>query len=880
MTARLRSVVAKCLPGAGASGGKLPTRRIERRACQRTPGLEMLETRNLLSGLLVGGAGAGGSPVVQVFDADTGAERFQFRAYNASMTAGVRVAVGDVDGNGELDIVTAPGPGGPAIIKVFRSSDGTLIGEFAAPRAWTRGGTWVAAGDVNADGRSEIVVTPGLGAPLVRVYQGLDGQLLDVFRANASGSRRSWGQGAKVAVGDLNHDGRADIAALSAFGPSKVRVLDGQSGALLADYMAFDGPSKGKSSVAIGMVGSDRHPDLIVATAPPRSTQTRVKVYQGVVDANPAEFIVPNSANGGGVEIAAVNVGGRGRDEIALAPTRGGRFGATILSRTPLLASISPEGAADLKTAYQLPIASYGLFLAGDHTGALSTPAVAVNAIEPPLSQSLPVIQRLAYFDPNLKQFVPVQADDPRLVGKDISVIVHGWAPGYQGWVNYEATQKNHVLKWWETDPSQPGYDPSWTAMNPQGPASDWLLHGETVSTLLNTTVVSAVGLAQSILSRIDPSELAGRPIDPNTVVLAYSWTDDSATPTWDILDTKIPEQAYKSEALTTLNGERLASALESVLGTAFTGKLQLVGHSHGSKVVSVAATALQQAKMRVDQVTLLDSPEDDVTVVGDAANYNWFFLKNLNNLDRSKELNTFVDNYISAFNVPYSGIRLSNGGGESLSQIVDVDLTPDIYYSYDLSGRHGYAASWYAGSSQPNLTYQQKVGQYWSTLLPANPNSANPVKNLSPYYEQNWNELFHAADQQFVLNPKNAAPKETITFQSYNASGVTVIQNGTTNHSQPVSLRAPLHGQSGIAFSYQFPTYQAGDRLIILADGNLAFVMDAALVGSNVAQATLSLSGYPLELHNLTFILTSTTSNQTSQVVVLNFQTFSQPIL
>ena len=171
-----------------------------------------------------------GSPIVQVFDADTGAERFQFPAYNARMTAGVRVAVGDVDGDGELDIVTAPGPGGPAIIKVFRSSDGTMIGQFAAPRTWSRGGPGSRAGDVNGDGRAEIIVAPGLGAPLVRVYQGSDGQLLDAFRANAGGSRGGWGQGAKVAVGDLNQDGRADIVALSAFGPSKVRVLRRQIG--------------------------------------------------------------------------------------------------------------------------------------------------------------------------------------------------------------------------------------------------------------------------------------------------------------------------------------------------------------------------------------------------------------------------------------------------------------------------------------------------------------------------------------------------------------------------------------------------------------------------------------------------------------------------
>lgn len=854
--------------------GSRPVRRDRR----RFPGLEPLEARNLLSGLLVGGAGAGGAPTVQVFDADTGAERYRFAAYSARMTAGVRVAVGDVDGNGELDIITAPGPGGPPLIKVFRSSDGGLIGSFAAPRSWSSGGTWVAAGDVDADGRSEIIVAPGLGTPLVRIYQGLDGQLLDQFRANAGTSRRGgWGRGAKVAAGDLNQDGRADVVALSAYGPSRVRVFDGQSGALLGDYHAFEGPSRGKTSVAVGKIGGDRTPDLIVASALPRATETRVKVYQSLADANPVQFAVPNSSNGGGVEIAAVNLGGRGRDELAFAPTRGGGPGAPILSQTPLLALSTVDAASNATVAYRLPSSLTGLFLAGDNSVATSTPAVAVNTFESALSQSLPVIQRLAYFDPKLQQFVPVLPNDPRLAGKDITVISHGWAPGYEGWVNYEA-DKNHVLKWWETDPSQPGYDPGWTAKHPQVPDSDWLLHGETVTTVLGSTEVSAVGLAQSILGRLNAK--AGSPADPDAAVLAYSWIDDSATPTWDVLSAQIPEDAYRSEALTTLNGERLAAALESVLGSSFSGKLQLIGHSHGSKVVSVAATALQRAKMRVDQVTLLDSPEDDVTVAGDAANFNWYFLKDLNNLDRSKPGGTFVENYISYFDVPYSGIQLSNGQGGNLNQVVDVTLTPDIYYSYDLGGKHGYAASWYAGSADPSLTYKQKVGQYWSPLLPANAGSSNPIPTLSSYYEQNWDYLSQPTDQQFVLDPQQAAPSETIEFTTLSNPAVRVTQNGVINQSQPITVRAPWYrAQSGIAFDYQFPTYQPGDRLMILADGSLAFVMEAALVGSGVAHATLSLSALPYGAHSLTFILISATSNTTSQVAVSNFQSFYQPI-
>src|SRR4051812_106597 len=141
------------------------------------PSLESLEGRTLLSGLIAAGAGPGGAPTVTVLDADTGAERFRFSAYDPGMTAGVRVAVGDVNGDGTLDIVTAPGPGEAPLVKVFRSTDGAPIGQFAVPQTWALGGVWVAAGDVNGDGRADIVVAPGRGTPDVRVYDGPGGHL-------------------------------------------------------------------------------------------------------------------------------------------------------------------------------------------------------------------------------------------------------------------------------------------------------------------------------------------------------------------------------------------------------------------------------------------------------------------------------------------------------------------------------------------------------------------------------------------------------------------------------------------------------------------------------------------------------------------------------
>jgi hypothetical protein len=65
------------------------------------------------------GADAGGEPRVKVYFAAS-SQVADFLAFAPGFTGGVRVAVGDIDGDGIDDIVAGAGPGGGPHVQVFR----------------------------------------------------------------------------------------------------------------------------------------------------------------------------------------------------------------------------------------------------------------------------------------------------------------------------------------------------------------------------------------------------------------------------------------------------------------------------------------------------------------------------------------------------------------------------------------------------------------------------------------------------------------------------------------------------------------------------------------------------------------------------------------
>jgi hypothetical protein len=266
-----------------------------------------------------------GLPRVRVFDAQTGGLKFSFLAYSSRFKGGVRVAVGDVNGDSVPDIITGPGLGMAARVKVFNGANGQLLRSFLAFPSNYGGGVFVAAGDINCDGFDDIVVGRGAGGAQVKVFSGKNNQLLRSFPAFGPGFLG----GVRVAAGDVNGDGRDDLIAGAGPGSTaRVRVFNAQGGGLMRDFLAFGPAWTGGIFVAAGDVNRDGRADIVVGADWGGSPMLRV--FNGRTLALLCSYHAFPAGFRGGVRVAAADLNRDGKADVLAGAGPGGAPVATV----------------------------------------------------------------------------------------------------------------------------------------------------------------------------------------------------------------------------------------------------------------------------------------------------------------------------------------------------------------------------------------------------------------------------------------------------------------------------------------------------------------------------------------------------------------------
>ncbi len=302
--------------------------------------------------IFAGGADAGGLPEVRIYDAATGTLLHDFLAFPAGFRGGVRVAVGDVNGDSVLDIIAAAGPGGGPQVTVFDGRTMAQLFNFYALTPTFTGGVFVAAGDVNGDGCADIICGADAGGgPEVRVFSGRDGALLRDFFALPA----TFTGGVRMAAGDVNGDGLADIiCAAGAGGGPQVGVYDGASGSLLDSFYAMPRSFTGGVYVAAGDMNGDGKADVIAGAGAGGGPQ--IAVYDGQTRQMLASFYALPSLFTGGVRVGATTDGGGHARLLAAAGPGAG----------PQLAMFDGLTLAQLEDFYAVePAFRGGLFTAG-----------------------------------------------------------------------------------------------------------------------------------------------------------------------------------------------------------------------------------------------------------------------------------------------------------------------------------------------------------------------------------------------------------------------------------------------------------------------------------------------------------------------------------
>lgn len=157
---------------------------------------------------VIASASPGGGPHIMVYTA-TGKAIVNFFAYDPSFRGGVNVMATDIDGDGHDEIVTGPDVGAPHV-QIFQIRPGgvhRLSPGFYAYDQSFRGGVDVAGADLDGDGVQELIVAPGTGlSPLIKAYT-IREVLTDSFYAFAP----TFLGGVNMAGGDVNGDGKDEV---------------------------------------------------------------------------------------------------------------------------------------------------------------------------------------------------------------------------------------------------------------------------------------------------------------------------------------------------------------------------------------------------------------------------------------------------------------------------------------------------------------------------------------------------------------------------------------------------------------------------------------------------------------------------------------------
>jgi len=259
--------------------------------------------------------GLGGNTQIKLFNKKgVKIDNSDIYASNHDFDGGGDVAFGKTDEDDDIEeIIVGAGVNDSPYVKIYKKSNKKLLRKFLAYGEGFKGGVRIATGDLDEDGIDEIITGAGPGgAPHIRVFDNLG----NVIYAKLFPFGENINTGVDVATGDIDNDGRDEI--IASLGPGsepKIATIN-ENGQKEKEFLAYDKNFKGGVRVSAGDVDRDGEDEIITGAGP--GGGPHVRVFEASGKPRGLDFFPFHINFRGGIDVGSIDYDQDGKDEIIM----------------------------------------------------------------------------------------------------------------------------------------------------------------------------------------------------------------------------------------------------------------------------------------------------------------------------------------------------------------------------------------------------------------------------------------------------------------------------------------------------------------------------------------------------------------------------------